>query len=306
MKRVKPEQWLQWQRDDWGGAELPIAPPAKVKTGAANKLTKIAVQQWQDRPYTGLWGLVAAAGSLAQQWAVERRVADRKAWREHFAAKQPKQYVEWPKGKDKRDHTHWKWMEWRAKEHQWRWDMEVQEAARQNAWELRLTEEAADTHPWAQRADIRAAWQAADGDWRATSVWRSIVYACWRDTRPGVAAWPVWMQPQTGGKKGKPRDLPRVEACRDYAHPQGRNQRLRQTFEALPTRGEQEKAVEVMTVTTGGVPEWMTPRVTDPPRRPGRPRKEAGKVAGAIGERKDEETAERHAPQGIHVENNSP
>lgn len=297
-KRQRAEEWLQWHQEDWGGAEMPTEPPAAVKTGAANRLTKIAVQQWLERPFNGLWGVRIAADSLQQQWAVQKRAADRAAWRKHFAGKMPPEKAEWPKGANTRNHTYWKWMEWRASEHRWLAEMAVQDAMRQQAARSRRAAEAADTHPWAHREDIRSAWRVQENRWREAAVWRSIVYACWRETRPGKAAWPVWMQPQTGGKKGKPRELPRVKEPRDYSHPQGRNQRLRQVFEGLPTRPNQEMAVRVMTLATGSAPDWMTPRQVDPPKRPGRPRKKAGEL-GECGATKPAETA-------IHVENNSP
>lgn len=273
QKRQRAEEWLQWHREDWGGAEIPTDPPAAIKTGAANRLTRIAVQQWLERPFAGLWGLRIAADSLDQQWAVQKLVADRKSWREYFARKSPPERAEWPKGANTRNHTYWKWMELRTNEHIWLAEMEAQAAERQlGAW----AQEAAirvDTHPWAHREDIRAAWSVQENRWREASVWRSIVYACWRGSRPGIAAWPVWMQPQTGGQKGKPRKLPRVEEPRDGKHPQGCNLRLRQVFEGLPTRPDQEMAVRVMKLATGSAPDWMIPRQVDPPKRPGRPRK---------------------------------
>lgn len=271
-KRLQAEEWLQWHRTNWGGAEIPTDPPAAIKTGAANWLTKIAVQQWLERPFEGLWGVLVAADSLEQQWAVQKRLADRTAWRKHFAAKAPPEKTEWPKGANIRNHTYWKWMEFRANEHKMLAEMEVQASQRQRAEWIKKAMEVADTHPWAHRDDIRSAWRIQD-NWRGASVWRSIVYACWRDTRPGVAAWPVWMQPQTGGEKGKARELPSVDEPCDGMHPQGRNRRLRQVFEGLKSRAEQVKAVEVMTVATGSAPDWMIPREVDPPKRPGRPRK---------------------------------
>jgi hypothetical protein len=284
-KRLKPEEWLQWNRENWGGAQVPINEPEPVKQGAGNKLAKISVQQWLQRPWSGLWGARIAADSLDQQRAVQKRLADRKAWKTHFAAKTPKETAEWPKGTNARNHTYWKWMELRAMEHIWRETLERQETALK-AWESnQRAEEAADTHPWAHRADIKRVWQGQGSySWRDASIWRSVVYACWRDKRPGREAWPVWMRPQTGGKKGKPRVLPVVPEPQDYVHPQGRNKRLREVFEGLPTVPEQQAAVAAIKLATGSVPEWMTPRLVDPPKRPGRPRKAvtetAGKVAG--------------------------
>ncbi|MGA7779945.1 MAG: hypothetical protein WCA85_19830 [Paraburkholderia sp.] len=250
-------------------------PPVAVKTGAANQLAKSAVQQWLRKPHEGLWGCVVAIDSLQQQWAVQKRLADRTAWRKHFAGKSPPEKAEWPKGANARNHTYWKWMEYRANEHIWLAEMDRQAAMRQQFEWIQEAAEAADTHPWAHRKDIRLAWRVQQNRWREAAVWRSIVYSCWRDTRPGIAAWPVWMQPQTGGKKGKPRELPRVEEPCDGKHPQGRNLRLRQVFEGLPTRPDQETAVRVMTLVTGSAPDWMIPRQVDPPKRPGRPRKAA-------------------------------
>lgn len=277
-KRWRAEEWLQWHREDWGGAEMPTEPPTPVVTGAANRLAKSAVQLWLQKPHEGLWGCVIAMDSLQQQWAVQKRLADRKAWRKHFGGKTPPEKAEWPKGADARNHTYWKWMEWRVNKHKWLAEMTAQAAMRKQFEWAREAAEAADTHPWAHREDIRAAWRVHEHHWRGASLWRSIVYACWRDVRPGITAWPVWMQPQTGGKKGKPRELPRVDEPRDVEHPQGRNLRLRQVFEGLPSRSDQEMAVRVMTTATGSAPDWMTPRQVDPPKRPGRPRKTPGKV----------------------------
>ncbi|CAJ5742142.1 hypothetical protein [Burkholderia pseudomallei] len=272
-KRLRAEEWLQWHREDWGGAAIPTEPPATVVMGAANRLAKSAVQQWLRKPHDGLWGCLIAIDSLQQQWSVQKRMADKASWRKHFAGKMPPEKAEWPKRANARNHTYWKWMEWRANEHKWLAEMAVQDAMRQQADRAKIAAEAADTHPWARREDIRAAWRVQEYRWREATVWRSIVYACWRDTRPGIAAWPVWMQPQTGGKKGKPRALPRVDEPRDNSHPQGRNQRLRQVFEGLPTRPDQITAIQVMTLATGSAPDWMVPRQVDPPKRPGRPRK---------------------------------
>ncbi len=275
---------------------MPTEPPAAVKTGAANQLAKVVVRRWLHKPQEGLWGCMIAIDSLQQQWAVQKRLADRAAWRKHFAGKKPPEKTEWPKGANARNHTHWKWMEARANEHVWRAEMEAREVAHK-AWEQeRRTEEVADTHPWAHRADIRSAWSLQENRWREAAVWRSIVYACWRGSRLGVTAWPVWMRPQTAGKKGKPRALPRVDEPLDHKHPQGRNRRLREVFEGLPKRADQEAAVRVMTVTTGSAPEWMTPRESDPPRRPGRPKKVAGGGSGKLGEREASESAETAVP----------
>jgi hypothetical protein len=272
-KRWRPEDWLQWQLEDWGGAEMPIDPPAAVVTGAANRLTKTAVRQWLVRPVDGLWGCMIAADSLQQQWAVQKRIADRQGWRKHFAAKNPPEKAEWPKGANARNHTHWKWMELRAREHIWREEMARKDAMRQQQEWVRRAAEAADTHPWAHREDIRAAWSVQEHSWRAAAVWRSTVYACWRELRPGRAAWPIWMQPQAAGKKGKPRQRPRVDAPQDNTHPHGRNRGLREVFEGLPTRADQETAIRVMTPATGSAPDWMILRQIEPPKRPGRPRK---------------------------------
>ena len=272
MRRWKAEDWLQWQQENWGGAEMPIDPPAPVKTGAANRLTKVAVQQWLDRPFAGLRGVLIAADSLQQQWDVQKRVANRKAWREGFAER--KQKPEWPKGSDARNHGYWKWMEMRATNHIRLAEMQRDEALRAAAEQQREIEYAHDTHPWAGKQKLRDAFEARRYNWRNASVWRSVVYACWRTKRPGVEAWPMWMRPQQGGQKGKPRVYPDVKEPCDDGHPQGRNRRLREVFEGLPSIAEQHAAIEAITVATGSAPAWMVPRLVDPPKRSGRPRKQ--------------------------------
>ncbi|KGC54255.1 hypothetical protein DM47_1508 [Burkholderia mallei] len=59
-KRLRAEEWLQWHREDWGGAAIPTEPPATVVMGAANRLAKSAVQQWLRKPHDGLWGCLIA------------------------------------------------------------------------------------------------------------------------------------------------------------------------------------------------------------------------------------------------------
>lgn len=53
-------------------------------------------------------------------------------------------------------------MEWRANEHKWLAEMAVQDAMRQQADRAKIAAEAADTHPWARREDIRAAWRVQE------------------------------------------------------------------------------------------------------------------------------------------------
>lgn len=275
----KAEDWLQWNQEDWGGAEIPVNPPDLVKTGAANRLTKVAVEKWLRLPDGGLWGRVIAANSLRQQWEVQKRLADRKALQRYFAAKKPPEKIERSKGADARNHSYWKWMEWRANLPAEVAKLEAQDAVRKRHEWIRTAMEAADTHPWAHRADIRHAWNGIGFRPREWAVWRSVVYACWKDTRKGMDAWPIWMQPQKGGKKSKDRVLPRVGEPDDGTHAHGRNRRLREVFEGLPTRADQMCAVRVMIACTGSAPSWMIPREIDTPKGRGRPRKSPEKVS---------------------------
>jgi hypothetical protein len=273
-KRWKPEDWLQWREDDWGGAEMPIDPPAAVVMGAGKRLRSAALA----RPSAGLWGALIAADSLQRQWEVQKRTstAARKPWREHFAAQGVK--PEWPKGDDARNHTYWKWMYRRANEHLWIAEQRVQRKLRKQREQRQEQEYATDEHPLAGHKALRQWFEFRQFSWRDASVSRAVIYACYRSTRPGVEAWPMWMRPQQGGAKKKPRPVPTVADPMDDGHPQGRNKRLREVFEGLPTKAEQRTAIEVVTVATGSAPSWMVEREIDPPKRLGRPRKQpAGK-----------------------------
>jgi hypothetical protein len=275
-KRPKPEVWLAWGEEDWGRAEIPINEPARVAMGAASRLMTKVAAQWRETPDDKLWGRVIAVECLQRQWDVQKRIENQNVWRESYKfLGMPK--PDWPKGEDARNHTYWKWMQWRATLRARLEELAVQDAMRKQTEEAQAAAEAADTHPWARRDDIRSAWRGLRYRWRDASVWRSIVFACHRDARPGITAWPVWMRPQVGGKKkGKSRDLPTVLEPNDPNHPQGRNRRLRQVFEGLPTRADQIVAVAAMATLMGSAPDWMIPREVDQSRRTGRPKKNSG------------------------------
>lgn len=271
-RALKPEYFLSWHQEAWGGAEMPVDPPERVRAGVGNRLARAAVQKWTERPYD-LRGVLAAVQSLDQQRDVQGRMDAkyRREVRTHLAGRGMR--AEWPKGADARNHTYWKWMEWRARAEQRGREMEEQWARDTQEEAARATAEAVDTHPWAHREDLRRAWRAVVRGWREPAMWRSLTYACWLADRGAGEALPVWMRRQTGGKRPEPRERPRVEPPDDYGHEFGRNVRLREVFEGYESRAEQQMAVRVMETLTGGSPTWMTPRLEDPSKRRGRPRK---------------------------------
>lgn len=233
MSRWKPEDWLEWRKEDWGGAELPIDPPAAVKTGAAKRLRNAAAQRWLAKPHKGLWGVRIAADSLQQQWEVQKRVGTdgRRAWNEHFKATGEK--PERPTGEDARNHTYWKWMQKRAEHHKWVVEQRISRKLQTQRERQQEQEYATDAHPWADNKRLREEFEQRRFSWRDASVWRAVVYACWRGARSGIEAWPMWMRPQQGGVKGKPRVYPTVADPTDDKHPEGRNKRLREMFEGV-------------------------------------------------------------------------